>query len=50
MWKIDIGFIKQCCFVARAENSNAPCPGGYDQTFNGGDSDLYIGKLLLSRK
>lgn len=32
-------------FVARAENSNAPCPGGYDQTFNGGDSDLYIGKL-----
>ncbi len=32
-------------FVAETSKSTAPCPNGYDQTYNGGSSDLYIGKL-----
>ncbi len=31
--------------VSETTKNNAPCPGGYDTTYNGGASDLYIAKL-----
>lgn len=36
--------------VAASETTknNAPCPGGYDSTYNGGSSDLHIAKLSSS--
>jgi len=31
--------------ASETSKNNAPCPGGYDTTYNGGASDLYIAKL-----
>lgn len=34
--------------ASETTKNNAPCPGGYDSTYNGGASDLYIAKLSSS--